>query len=171
MPGLPADDIGTDSIQGREVNNCLDNLTIHTHDHSSVLKTKFGSIAYFLRNLSNHLSIVFSGTTSMLSLAAFSFYLMSHWSPYLVEGLQEVEEVVSNLLSKLLVQISLLLNPDACLNVRQRVELDDELQLREDIHARVQGPACVEYVARPFVGNGPDELQTCVGWGREVEGG
>ena len=42
--------------------------------HSSVLKTKFGSCEYFFMNLSNHLSIVFRGTTSKPSDVEFSFF-------------------------------------------------------------------------------------------------
>ena len=53
--------------------------------HSSVLNTKLGSIEYFFMNLSNHLSIVLRGTTSMPSAVAFSFFnkfLDTNYLPY-----------------------------------------------------------------------------------------
>jgi len=43
------------------------------HEDSSVLKTKLGSRAYFFMNLSNHLSMVFRGTTRIPSDCALSF--------------------------------------------------------------------------------------------------
>ena len=56
---------------------------------------------------------------------------------YLIERLEEVEEVIGDFFREFLVQIVLLLDSDAGLDVRERLQLDDQLQLGEDVHVGV----------------------------------
>ena len=65
---------------------------------------------------------------------------------YFIERLEEIEEVIGDLFGELLVQIRLLLDPDACLNVRQGVKLHHQLQLWHHVHTRVQCPPRVKDV-------------------------
>ena len=90
--------------------------------------------------------MVFRGTTRIPSDGALSFYKELFYDDYFVERLEEIEEVVGDLLGKLLVQIRLLLYPDACLNIREGLQLHHQLQLRHHVHSRVQCPPRVKYI-------------------------
>ena len=68
------------------------------------------------------------------------------YDDYFIERLEEIKEVIGDLLCEFLVQIRLLLDPDACLNVRQGVQLHHQLQLWHDVHSRVQCPPRMKYV-------------------------
>ncbi len=90
---------------------------------------------------------------------------------YPVERLEEIKEIVCDFFGKLFIQVGRLLYLDEGLYILQGFQLQDQLQLWQQVHRRIQRPARVKYVRRPLICNGTDKLKVFIRRRREVESG